>query len=100
MFKHKNGLQDSQNNLTPDQKREYLHILLTEGKAAARAYLEQTDCEGGTFIYHSREEAETFQRHLENCCAGTKAGQWFFIPENRAVSFQPETEHPFISYFP
>ena len=68
-------------------------------REAARAYLEQTDCEGGTFIYQSREEAEIFRRHLEKCCAGTKSEQWFFIPEKRAVAFHPETKHPFISYF-
>lgn len=90
----------SQLNISLDQKREYLRILLTDGKAAAQIYLDQTDCEGGTFIYQSREEAETFRRHLETCCTGTAPGRWFFIPANSAVSFQPEKEHPFISYFP
>ena len=99
MWKTIRGLQNPKSEITPDQKREYLRLLLSEGQQAARAYLEQTDCEGGTFIYQSREEAEIFRRHLEKCCTGTKPEQWFFIPEKRAVVFHPETRHSFISYF-
>lgn len=99
MWKTIRGLHNAQHEITPDQKREYLRLLLTDGNAAARAYLEQTDCEGGIFIYQSREEAEIFRRHLEKCCTGARPKQWFFIPEKRAVAFHPETKHPFISYF-
>ncbi len=43
--------------LLPDQKREYLRVLLTEGKAAASNYLEKLDCKGGVFIYKSEAES-------------------------------------------
>lgn len=99
-WKHLVGLNDPNNQPTPEQKREYLRILFSEDRAAAQSYLEQKDCAGGTFIYRSREEAETFQRHLEKCCTGAKSEQLFFIPEKRAVAFQPEKEHPFITFFP
>jgi len=41
VFKTIRGLQDAQNVLTPDEKREYLGILLTHGEQAARDYLRQ-----------------------------------------------------------
>lgn len=67
--------------LTPDQKREYLRLLLSEGREAARAYLEQTDCEGGIFIYKSQAELKAFERRLEKCCPDG-SGTWVFLPDN------------------
>jgi len=69
-------------SLLPDQKRKYLHLLLTEGEAAARAYLENVDCEGGIFIYRSEKELEAFKRRLEKCCPDETDGVWIFLPDN------------------
>jgi hypothetical protein len=37
MWKTIRGLQNAKSEITPDQKRECLRLLLTEGSAAARA---------------------------------------------------------------
>lgn len=70
------------NHLSTYQKREYLHLLLTEGKEAARTYLENTVCEGGVFVYKTREEADAFREYLNGCCPDGTTGAWFFIPDN------------------
>lgn len=72
----------SQLNISLDQKREYLRILLTEGKAAACTYLAQTGCEGGIFIYKSEAELEAFKQRLKRCCPDETDGVWVFLPDN------------------
>ena len=69
-------------NLLPDQKREYLRILLTDGKAAALAYLGKLDCLPAIIIYKTEEELETFKRKLEMCCPDENDGVWIFLPDN------------------
>ncbi len=49
MFKHIRGLQNAQDVLTSDQKREYLRILLMEGKAAAQIFLNESIPKGAWF---------------------------------------------------
>lgn len=74
----------SQPNILPDQKREYLRLLLSEGQQAASDYLQQTGCEGGIFIYKTQEEADAFRKHLDRCCPGEDEnyGTWVFLPDN------------------
>lgn len=67
--------------LTPDQKRRYLELLLSKGQQAAYAYLEQTDCEDGIFIFKSEDELRAFERWLEECCPD-RDGTWVFLPDN------------------
>lgn len=67
-------------HLTTWHKREYLRLMLVEGKEAARAYLEKAICEGGVFFYTEREEADLFSAYLETCCPDGMNGTWFFIP--------------------
>jgi hypothetical protein len=67
--------------LMPDQKREYLKILVANGRDSARTYLENLDCQGGIFIFKSKAELEAFKRRQETCCPGSDA-VWVFIPDN------------------
>lgn len=69
-------------NLLPYQKRKYLHLLLTEGEAAARAYLENVDCDTAIFIYKSPQELEAIKRRLEKCCPDETDGVRIFLPDN------------------
>ena len=69
-------------HLTAYHKREYLRLMLTEGKEAAQDYLERFVCEGGVFIYKTREEADKFSAFLTTCCPDGTTGAWFFIPDN------------------
>lgn len=68
--------------LSPDQKRKFLSILMTAGKAAARAYLENVDCESAIFIYKSEKELEAIKRRLEKCCPDETDGVRVFLPNN------------------
>src|SRR5690349_5821747 len=77
---HSTIMKHSPQNLTAWQKREYLRLMITEGKEAARAYLENVICEGGVFFYTEREEADAFSAYLETCCPDGMTGNWFFIP--------------------
>lgn len=67
--------------LMPEQKREYLKILVTAGRDAARAYLENMDCEGGIFIVKSKAEMEAIIQRQQTCCPGIDA-VLVFIPDN------------------
>lgn len=69
-------------SILPDQKRKYLHLLLTEGEAAASAYLENTDCEKAIFIYKSEAELKAIKRRLEKCCPDETDGVRVFLPDN------------------
>lgn len=75
-------MKHSPQNLTAWQKREYLQIMLAEGKEAAQVYLENVICQGGIFIYKTRAEADAFSKHLETCCPEGTTGAWFFFPDN------------------
>lgn len=68
-------------HLTHHQKREYLKILVTTGRDAARVYLEKMDCEGGIFIIKSKAEMEAIIQQQETCCPGSDA-VLVFIPDN------------------
>lgn len=67
--------------ISPGQKREYLKILATTGREAARAYLENLDCEGGIFIVKSKAEMEAIIQRHQTCCPGSDA-VLVFIPDN------------------
>lgn len=70
------------NHVSTYHKREYLRLLLTESKEAARAYLENTVCEGGVFIHKTREEADAFREYLKECCPDGTTRAWVFLPDN------------------
>lgn len=67
--------------LSLDQKREYLKILVANGKDAAHAFLENLDCEGGIFIVKSKAEMEAIVQRQKTCCPGIDA-VLVFIPDN------------------
>lgn len=48
-------------NLTPDQKREYLRLLLADGQETATAYL-QSLRKPTKWIFYSNEEVEEYYR--------------------------------------
>lgn len=68
--------------LSPDQKREYLRILLTEGRNAAATFLSEADPIPGVLIFRSAEELEAFNNFLVSEEKRPDTGSVCLLPDN------------------
>lgn len=84
--------------LTLDQKREYLRLFLANGKRAAVEYLNDMAVQPSILIFQSEKELRAFSNFL-NISAGEKMeGVFFLLPDNGRDPHRPPTVYEFLKH--